>query len=171
MDDSRKPEPRRFASTFPDEAATTTGNLARRLRLGTTAIDQSIEVLLSHGLVEKSSEDLNRAHFKLTRAGAEHFQRDPSAPRAEPPNLPVWSDRVRSVLDYRAANGPTRTVRVGEELDIGHKSINALMQYLRRRGLIRKAGASHIGPHELTCEVRRARDDMRRRGADPIGPG
>jgi DNA-binding IclR family transcriptional regulator len=153
----------RVISAFPDAVATTAGSLARRLRLPTVAVDRSIEVLISLGLVEKSGEDPSDTHFKPTRAGAEHFQRNPSARRAEPPAppaLPVRSDRIRTVLDYLAANGPTRTIRIGENLDIERNSINALMQYLKRLGLVRKAGASHDAPHELTAEGRRVRDKM-----------
>jgi predicted ArsR family transcriptional regulator len=153
----------RVISAFPDAVATTTGSLARRLRLPTLAVDRSIEVLISLGLVENSGEVPSGTLFKPTRAGAVHLQRDPSARRAEPPAppaLPVRSDRVRSVLDYLATNGPTRTVRVGKDLDIGHQSINALMQYLKRRGLVRKAGATPTAPHELTLEGRRVRDEM-----------
>jgi predicted transcriptional regulator len=153
----------RVISAFPDALPATSGGLARSLGLPAVAVDRSIEVLLSLGLVEKSGEGPNGTHFKPTREGAQHFQRDPSARRAEPPappSLPVRSDRVRSVLNYLTVNGPTRTIGVGLGLDIGRNSINALMQYLKRRGLVRKAGTAHDAPHELTPEGRRVRDEM-----------
>ena len=149
-------------SAIPEKTGTTVGHLARRARRPASALGASVDRLVTAGLVHVSGEG-DRAHLRLTPVGVEHPQRDPSARRADAPALPVKSDRVRSVLDHLADNGPARTMSVGQALGIERFSMNALMQYLKRRGLVRKAGASLTAPHELTEEGRRVREEMGRR--------
>jgi DNA-binding MarR family transcriptional regulator len=157
----------RTLSAFPDHAATTTASLSRRLKLPRESAGKAIDCLIAQGLVGRSGEIAGDPFYQLTPAGAGHCQRDPAATRADPTALPVKSGRVRSVLAYLASNGPTRIVTIGRDLDVARDSMNALMQYLKRRGLVTKAGDNLAAPHQLTPEGRRVLDEMRRRA----GPG
>jgi Mn-dependent DtxR family transcriptional regulator len=72
---------------------------------------------------------------------------------------------VRTVLE-RLAEAPARTVAIGRELGIARHTMNALMQYLKRRGLARKAGGGLFAPHEITDAGRRVAAELSRRMAE-----
>jgi DNA-binding MarR family transcriptional regulator len=152
----------RVLSALPEDRATTAAKLAGRLKLGARAVGEAVERCIEDGLVERFGEIAGETLLRLTPAGAAHFQRDPSARPADPPNLPVRSDRVRSVLDHLADSGPARTTEVARELGIDRQSMNALMQYLKRRGLVVKTGQG-FAPHAVTQEGQRVRDEFARR--------
>jgi len=156
-------------SAIPDEDDTTISKLAKRLDLATARVRDAIEVLIAQGLVDASGRIGSASLFRTTTTGVAHPQFQPSARRAEPPTLPVRSDRVRSVLNYLVERGPTRTTKVGRDLDIAAPSINGLMQYLKRRGLVRKAGDALHCPHEITPEGHYVREEMIRHAGQPNG--
>jgi DNA-binding MarR family transcriptional regulator len=150
-------------SAMPDEADTTIAKLSRALRIGTDRTKGAVAALIAQGLVETSGTMRDVTLYRRTAEGSKHPQRDRSAKRAEAPALPVKSDRVRSVLHYFCEHGPTRTAKIARDLGIVRHSMNALMQYLKRRGLARKAGDSFDAPHEITSEGRLVYDEMLRR--------
>jgi len=156
-------------SAIPDKDATMIKNLARRLDLATEQVRDAIAALINQGLVDTSGRIGSASLFRITPRGAAHAQRDPSAKRAEPPTLPVKSDRVRSVLSSLVERGPTRTTKVGRDLDIALSSMNALMQYLKRRRLVKKAGEAFDDPHEITPKGFYVREEMVRHAGQPIG--
>jgi DNA-binding IclR family transcriptional regulator len=151
----------RVLSAFPDGAHTTARNLARRLGQPVEAVLAMLDTLKAHGLAAETPG----ARVTLTAAGTAHFQRNASARRAEPWTLPVKSDRVQAVLE-RLAEAPARTVAIGHELGIERHTMNALMQYLKRRGLARKAGDDLFAPHEITDAGRRVAAELSRRMAE-----
>jgi Mn-dependent DtxR family transcriptional regulator len=72
------------------------------------------------------------------------------------------------LADFAAAayteHGPARIRDLGEALHIPHDSANALMQYLKRKGLIHKTADHLTAPLELTTqglETQRAMDRRR----------
>ena len=69
---------------------------------------------------------------------------------------------MREVLAYLVREGPTRTRDVGFGLKIPLRSINALMQYLKRKGLVRESDAALNAPHEVTDHGRKTLVDMMR---------
>jgi Mn-dependent DtxR family transcriptional regulator len=150
----------RVLSSLPDDQATTAKKLAARLKLSTTQVEATIANLATDGLVQLSGQISGDVLYRLTTAGAANFQRDRSSRPADLPKLPVQSDRVRLVLDHLAERGPARTFAIARELALAPASINALMQYLKRRGLVAKAGPDLKAPHDLTPEGRRVRDEM-----------
>jgi DNA-binding IclR family transcriptional regulator len=153
----------RVLSAFPDGAYTTARNLASRLRQPVEAVRAVLDTLKAQGLAAEAPGGTD-GRVALTAAGAAQFQRDASARRAEPWTLPVKSDRVQAVLE-RLAEAPARTVDIGRELGIERHTVNALMQYLKRRGLARKAGDDLFAPHEITDTGRRVAAEMSRRMA------
>lgn len=58
---------------------------------------------------------------------------------------------------------------MGNDLDVDHSSMNALMQYLKRRGLVKKAGDAFHAPHEITAEGQYVRQEMNRRAGQADG--
>jgi predicted transcriptional regulator len=116
-------------------------------------------------LLEKLGPATGEARFRLTPAGAVHWQRSASARRAElpVPAQPFRSDRVRDVLAHLASQGPTRTRDIGVKLDVSPTSINALMQYLKRKKAVRNRTDMRFAPYELTPEGRDMLAVMQRR--------
>ena len=73
-----------------------------------------------------------------------------SAHRAAGSRLPVQSDRVRGVLSAISDFGALRIKEVAMSLNSPHRSINALMQYLKRKRLVAKVGEEFDAPYSLT---------------------
>jgi DNA-binding MarR family transcriptional regulator len=140
----------RALSAFPQQGSTAPLQIARKLGLPIDSAQAIVDTLLEIGLVAPPGEVGSITLLQLTRAGGDHPQRDGSAAAADHAHLPVRSDRVRSVLDHLAQAGPTRTVSIGRRLGVELGSMNALMQYLKRKGLVRKAAGENIAPYELT---------------------
>ena len=153
----------KILSAFPDSAATTIKHLGKRVSLSSDVICEIVDELIAHGLVEDCDGMGSDSLFQLTAEGVVHVQRDPSKKRAVAQRLPVRSHRVRSVLDALAEKGPVRAVNLAQDLKISPQSMNALVQYLKRRGLVKKSGAAVYAPHEITVEGRRVREEMIRR--------
>jgi DNA-binding MarR family transcriptional regulator len=92
--------------------------------------------------------------YRLTAAGSAHWQRSATARRADIPPLPFRSGRVFAVLSFLATRGPTRTRDVGHALGISQTSMNALMQTLKRKKMVRTQSDAHHAPYELTQDGR-----------------
>jgi hypothetical protein len=78
------------------------------------------------------------------------------------------------VLSYLESHGPIRTRDVGLALGVGKATINALMQYPKRKNAARLVSDAHFAPYELTAEGREILAAMRRRAAgylSDLGPG
>jgi hypothetical protein len=61
--------------------------------------------------------------------------------------------------------GELRIIDVTNRLDIPRQSMNALMQYLKRKRLVKKNGRELFAPYFLTAEGLAALTEMRRRRA------
>jgi hypothetical protein len=84
---------------------------------------------------------------------------------AQAPRLPVESDRVRNVLSPIQESGALRIRDVTNVLKVPRESINALMQYLKRKHLVKKTGHEFNAPYSLTDEGHAALVEMTRRQA------
>jgi predicted transcriptional regulator len=91
-----------------------------------------------------------------------HPQYIPSAAHAQAPRLPVESDRVRKVLSAIFDSGELRIRDVTTTVSVPHQSINALMQYLKRKRLVKKRGPDLHSPYALTAEGIAALAEMTR---------
>ena len=126
---------------------TTGPSVAFRLRVLLPEVLNQLSWLADQGLVRQTGKFPPRGpHYALTEAGASHPEYRPDATKARPVPLPVRSDRVREVLSYLADHGPARIRDLRDRLNIPHNSINALVQYLKRKGLIRKVDDSYESP-------------------------
>lgn len=155
----------RVLSAFPDDAATTPARLRAAARLSLQRLDVPLRHLEAHGLIEPTHPSRGQPAYRLTSAGERHCQRH-AARRADPVPLKVKSDRVRDVLSYLDAQGAARIKDVRDALQIPHKSINALMQYLKRRSLVAKRGCDLHSAYELTSDGRTELAEMTRRASN-----
>ena len=145
-----RPDQERVLSAFPETEATTLSKIAvvTNMHAGKTAgIAKSLR---EAGLIEKPERATYGELYRLTAAGSTHWQRSAAARHADLPPLPFRSDRVREVLSYLESQGPTRTRDVGLALGIPQTSINALMQYLKRKNTVRTQTDARRAPYELT---------------------
>jgi DNA-binding MarR family transcriptional regulator len=150
----------RVLSAFPETKATTLSKiaLAAQMHAGKTAT--ITESLRKAGLIEKSGTATYGDLYRPTALGSTHWQRSATARHADGPPPPFRSDRIREVLSYLESQGPTRTRDVGYRLRIPQQSINALMQYLKRRNAIRTETDLRRAPYELTPDGREILEAM-----------
>lgn len=141
-------------SVFPETAGTTISKIAGATHKPPTETASVIESLVEKGLVEVQGRSRDASLYRLTPAGCEHEQRNSAARIADLPALPVRSDRVRQVLEHLAQHGPARTRSIAQELEIPRISMNALMQYLKRKELVRKTDGGLHAPYEVTTAGR-----------------
>lgn len=153
----------RILSALPDEAATSVPKLAAGARMAPARARNAVDRLYEIGFIEEAGSSWAQTIYRITALGRDHFQRRPSDRRAEPAPLTVKSDRVRRVLSYLAESRAARIKDVRDALKISQASNNALMQYLKRKGLVRKVSRDLSAPYELTTEGRDILREMLRR--------
>ncbi|MEF2553578.1 helix-turn-helix domain-containing protein [Aurantimonas sp. A2-1-M11] len=141
-------------SAFPETDGTTISKIAGATHRPPAETASVIESLVEKGLVEIAGRSRDAALHRLTPAGRGNGQRNPAARTADLPALPVRSDRVRQVLAHLVRHGPARTRSIAEELEIPRISMNALMQYLKRKELVRKTADELHAPYEITTAGR-----------------
>jgi predicted transcriptional regulator len=73
--------------------------------------------------------------------------------------------RVRNVLSIIMNSGELRIKDVTNALSLPPRSMNALMQYLKQRHLVKKSGHAQNSPYSLTAEGLAALAEMTRRQA------
>jgi DNA-binding IclR family transcriptional regulator len=160
------PRAERALSAFPEEAPTTAAKLSVRTRVPKADMEEALARLLDGGLIEPAGSSRGAAAYRLSAKGRRHFQRRASGRRADPAPLKVKSDRVRAVLTHLAEQGPARIADVRRALGVPAKSMNALMQYLKRRGLARKTGMDLHAPYGLTAEGEAQLEELSRRSPE-----
>jgi DNA-binding MarR family transcriptional regulator len=153
----------RVLSAFGEEKPTTLSRLAAVAHRSPAVMAQIADFLRDVGLIEKAGQATYGELWRLTPAGRSHWQRSPDVAEAEEPPLMYRSGRVANVLAYLAEQGESRTVKVARALDIPPQSTNALMQYLKRRGIVRVQSDAFRSPYVLTNEGRELLAAMTRR--------
>jgi uncharacterized protein YjhX (UPF0386 family) len=103
--------------------------------------------------------------YRIAAAGLKHPQRNRSARPAQEPRLPVESGRVHAVLSAILDARSLRIRDLKDALKIPHASINALMQYLKRKALVQKTSQELGAPYSLTDEGLEILTEMERRDA------
>jgi DNA-binding MarR family transcriptional regulator len=155
----------RVLSAIPEDYATTAAKIRLAAGCGETAAAGAIERLLALGLVARERKVAGAQVYRLKEAGTAHPQYRRAAGPAAPPSLPVRSDRVCAVLALLAKREQAQITEVRDALDIEHRSINALFQYLKRKALVRKDGQELRSPYVLTPQGREILAEMQRRRA------
>jgi DNA-binding PadR family transcriptional regulator len=128
-------------------------------------VQQILERLVASRFVQTFEGLKGNRVYRITAAGLRHPQRDNFTRHAEAPRPPVESDRVRKVLSAIRDAGALRIRDVTNILRIQRESINALMQYLKRKHLVEKTSQEFNAPYSLTNEGHAALAEMTRRQA------
>jgi DNA-binding MarR family transcriptional regulator len=155
----------RVLSAVPAERAADVSSLMTVKTLARCDIERILDGLVEGGFVEIVGSRSGAPSFRLTAAGLEHPQYVPPKRLPPPSPLPVRSGRVRLVLQTIADAGALRIKEVKNLTKIPQKSINALMQYLKRKRLVAKAGLQFDAPYSLTEQGRAVLAEMTLRRA------
>lgn len=155
----------RVFSVFPCEYATSAAKIRSAARIYGQQAKSILARLLAAGLIKELSGQSGVTLYGITTAGLDHPQYNYSDRQAEPPSLPVRSDRVLSVLSSISDRGQARIKDIGQALKIPRQSTNALFQYLKRKSLVRKIGEGQHAPYTLTDQGHEALVEMTRRRA------
>jgi Mn-dependent DtxR family transcriptional regulator len=155
----------RVLSAIPPEYATNATKIKLAARMSENKVQQTLERLIASRFVKACEGFQGNKLYRITAAGLKHPQRDQSVRRAQAPRLPVESDRIRKALSAILDSGALRIRDVTDVLGVPHQSINALMQYLKRKHLVKKTGQEFSAPYALTDEGRAALAEMIRRHA------
>jgi DNA-binding IclR family transcriptional regulator len=140
----------RVLSAIPDAYATDFTKIRLAVVLPEESVQRILNSLVARHFVAALDGLNDRKNYQITAAGLKHPQRHQNKRLAHPPRLPVESDRVHAVL---SAMRNARSLRIRDlkvALKIPHPSINALMQYLKRKALVQKAGRELAAPYSLT---------------------
>jgi predicted ArsR family transcriptional regulator len=155
----------RVLSAIPREYATNATKIRLATRMPENKVRQILERLIISKFVEAFEGLQGNRVYRITTAGLKHPQRSQFARHAQAPRPPVESDRVRKVLSVILDSGALRIRDVTDVLRIPRESINALMQYLKRKHLVKKIGREFNAPYSLTDEGHAALAEMTRRHA------
>jgi DNA-binding IclR family transcriptional regulator len=143
----------RVLSAIPREYATDATKIRLAARGPDSEIHQILERLLVRRLVEASNGLTGSRLYRVSNEGLQHPQCAQTACRAQAPRLPVESDRIQKVLSAIFDSGELRIIDVTKRLSIPRQSMNALMQYLKRKRLVKKGGRSLHAPYSLTADT------------------
>lgn len=146
----------RILSSLTGQYGTTVSKIKRAVRLEAEVVEPLLRRLIEVGLVARTGRAKGTRLYRVTDAGSAHPQYRREAARADPPPLPVRSDRVLAVLSLLEQRGRLRITEVRDALATEHQSINALFQYLKRKSLVRKTGRALRSPYALTSKGRDA---------------
>jgi DNA-binding IclR family transcriptional regulator len=158
-------EEERVLSATPRDYATDLTKVRLAAHMSVHLVERVVDGLIFKGLVEASAGLRGASVFRVTEAGLRHPQRIQSARRALESRLPVESERIRNVLSAIAASEVLRIKEVTDRLKIPPLSMNALMQYLKRKDLVRKTGPELFAPYSLTEAGHAVLAEMTRREA------
>jgi DNA-binding MarR family transcriptional regulator len=159
-----RPDQERVLSAFPETSATTLSRIAQVKQVRAEKIATVVESLRLAGLIEKTGTATQGDLFRLTAAGSAHWQRSTTARHADAPRLPFRSDRIHKVLSYLESQGPARTRDICRGLKLEPTSMNALMQYLKRKNAVRTQTDARLAPYDLTPDGREMLAAMKRAG-------
>jgi DNA-binding IclR family transcriptional regulator len=155
----------RVLSAIPREYVTDAKKIRLVAHLPEEKVEKILEKLITTRLVETFAGFRGNQVYRLTSAGLSHPQRIRCARHAQELRLPVESERVRNVLSAIAEAGTLRARDVAKLVQIPRQSVNALMQYLKRKHLVQKAGQELHAPYSLTELGHAALAEMTRRQA------
>jgi predicted transcriptional regulator len=155
----------RVLSAIPREYATNATKIRLAARMPENKVGPILEGLITSRFVEAPEGFKGDRLYRITEAGLKHPQRGQVSRQAQAPRSPVESGRVRKVLQTILHSEALRIRDIMVELSIPRESINALMQYLKRKHLVIKIGQEFNAPYSLTDEGHAVLAEMTRRHA------
>jgi Mn-dependent DtxR family transcriptional regulator len=158
-------EEERVLSAIPRDYTTNTTKIRIAAHMPENKVQPILKRLILRRLVEAFKGLQGNQEYRIAVAGLKHPQRSHSGRQALAPRLPVESDRIRNVLSTILDAGALRIRDLTDILRIPRETINALMQYLKRKDLVEKTGAEYNAPYSLTDKGHAALAEMTRRHA------
>ena len=155
----------RVLSSVPSAYATNKVKISRAAKLAEAEVERALDRLIAVGFVEIVGEFNGATLYRSTAAEISHPQTRRDRPDAEPPHLPVHSDRVQTVLSAISGAGTLRIRDIRDRLGLPYQSMNSLMQYLKRKALIQKIDDLFDAPYGLTAMGRATLDGLAQRRA------
>lgn len=155
----------RVLSAIPREYATDATKIRLAARVPGSKVHQILDRLLVRRFVELSSGLKGNRVYRITNTGLQHPQYAHFRFPAQAPRPPVESDRICKVLSAIFDSGELRIIEVTNTLSLPRQSMNALMQYLKRKRLVKKNGRERHASYSLTAEGIAALAEMIRRQA------
>ncbi len=155
----------RVLSAIPDAYATNATKIRLAVSLPQKSVQQILDRFVARNFITALDGFADDTVYRIAAAGLKHPQRDQRARRAQAPRLPVESDRVHAVLSAILDARSLRIRDLRDALRIPHPSINALMQYLKRKALVQKTSRELTAPYSLTDKGLEALTEMTRRHA------
>ena len=141
----------------------------KRLRVAAGLPEDDVERLLAKltaaGFAEAVEGSPRGLAYRTTAEGLDHPQYVPSVRLAPPLPLLVRSDRNHAVLQAIAEAGGLRIRDLKDLMKIPDNPMNALMQYLKRKGLVTKTGDQYRASYCLTERGRATLAEMTLRRA------
>jgi Mn-dependent DtxR family transcriptional regulator len=153
----------RVLSASPRDYTTNIGKIRIAARMPENKVQRILKQLILRRLVEAFEGSPGNREYRITGAGLEHPQLRLRGRQALAPRLPVESDRIRDVLSTILDAGALRIRDVKDTLGIRSETINALMQYLKRKDLVEKIGDEFNAPYSLTDKGHATLAEMTRR--------
>ena len=150
-------------SAIPDAYATNVGKIRLAVSLSEKNVHKILNRLVAMDVVVAKIGFADDTTYQVTAAGLKHPQCRKGARLAHAPRLPVESDRVRAVLSAIRDSESLRIRELKNGLKIPQPSINALVQYLKRKGLVQKTSQQQAAPYSLTEKGLDALAEMTRR--------
>jgi uncharacterized protein YjhX (UPF0386 family) len=155
----------RVLSAVPDAYATTIQRIRIAKKLPEDTVQHVLDRLLVRRFITKQHGLSGEPVYRVSSTGLKHPQRKQDVQLADAPRLSVESDRIYSVLSSIRDAQSLRTRDLKDSLDIPFATINALMQYLKRKELVQKTRAEHTAPYSLTKMGLESLREMERRRA------
>ena len=155
----------RVLARIPEEYATDAVKIRNAAGLPAERARQALDRLVASNLVAALDGFGGDTVYRITTAGLQHPQRRRLGRRAKLQRLPVESDRIHAVLSILRDARALRIKDLRDALKIPQTSINALMQYLKRKGLVQKTGCELFAPYALTDQGLVTLAEMTRRQA------
>jgi predicted transcriptional regulator len=159
------PDEEHVLSAIPGYYATNVTKIRIVARMSEDDVQPMLNRLIIRRLVEAFEGLQGNREYRITATGLKHPQRRHPGRQAKAPRLPVESDRVRNVLSAILDAGALRIRDVTDIVRIPRESMNALMQYLKRKDLVEKIGDEFNAPYTLTDKGHSALAEMTRRHA------
>jgi predicted transcriptional regulator len=151
-------------SALADGEVATVRRMASRVRMPQPRMMVLAEALRAKGLLDIDLDVRGQPAWRLTRTGATHVQRRTRRLVAPVPRSPVRSHRVWQVLGHLAEHGPLRTSDIAAAVGVPFQSMNALIQQLKRRRMVCKAGDGRRSGHVITEFGQSVLAELRRSG-------
>jgi predicted transcriptional regulator len=155
----------RVLSAIPDTYATNATKIRLAVSLPQKYVQELLGNLVANNFIAELDGFSDDTVYRIAAAGLQHPQRNRSGRRAQEPPLPVESDRVHAVLAAILDAQSLRIRDLKDALKIPLASINALMQYLKRKELVKKTSKELSAPYALTNEGLEILTEMERRDA------